>query len=115
MCLFSPPSKQESIKLLSIIRSLLCGNLVYKVKKSKFETEVDFLRLLSPFICISYCFVVQYNPKSVNACKHLHLSLCVCICLKIKWKINVIVMTKCFIEDLRDTVMNLALMGFYTS
>ena len=40
----------QSIKLLSTIRSLPCGNLVYKVEKSKFEIEVAFLRLFNLLI-----------------------------------------------------------------
>ena len=45
----------------------------------------------------------------------LSLLLYVCIGLKIKRKIDVIVLAKCFIEDLGDAVMNLALMCFYAS
>ena len=47
--MLSHPSKQL-IKLLSTIRRLLCGNLVYNVGKSKVKTEVTFLRLLNSFI-----------------------------------------------------------------
>ena len=38
--LLSPPSKYNSIKLLSTIWSLLCGNLGYMVEKSEVEIEV---------------------------------------------------------------------------
>ena len=69
-----------------------------------------------PFIklipCINYWFVVLHCPKCVNTCKNLHLSLYVCICLKNKRKTDVIVLAKGFIEDLGDTIMNLALIGF---
>ena len=56
--------------------------------------------------------MVLYYPEKVNACKNLDLSLYVCICLKNKWKIDVIVQAKGFVEDLGDTIMNLALKGF---
>ena len=35
--LVSPASKQKPVKLFSVIRSLLRGNLVYKVENSEFE------------------------------------------------------------------------------
>ena len=44
--------------------------------------------------------------------KNLNLSLFACICLKRKRRIDVIVLAKVFVEDSRDAVMNLALMGF---
>ena len=45
--------KQKSTKLLSIIRSLLCVNLVYTLEKSKVKKEVAFLHLIRLFIaCI---------------------------------------------------------------
>ena len=50
MYLLSLPSKHKSIKLLSAIRSLLCSNLLCKLEKLQFETEVAFLHLLSSFI-----------------------------------------------------------------
>ena len=78
--------KQKSIKLLSTIRSLFCDNLVYQVEKSKVETEVAFLRLLSPFIA---SMAGLLYPKRVTE-KKLCLTLYVCNCLKKKQKIDVL-------------------------
>ena len=76
-----PPSKQKLIKLLSTIRSLLCGNLVYKVGQSKVEKEISFLCLYSLFI--TWLLACRSVPsKSVKVCKNLHLSLHVCIYVK---------------------------------
>ena len=110
--LLSLPSKQKSIKLLSTVRSLLCGNLVYKAEKSKVETEVAFLCLLSTFIASIYGLLFCTTQKVVTPVKNLHLSLHVCICLKNKRKIDIIVLAKGFIEDLGDVIMNLALIRF---
>ena len=110
--LFSPRSKQESIKLVSTIRSLLCGNLVYKVETSKVETKVALLCLLSPFIASITRFLFCTTQNMLTPVKNLHLSLYVCICLKNKRKIYVIVLAKGFIEDLGEAIMNLALIGF---
>ena len=110
--LHSPPSKQKSIKLLSTIRSLLCGNLLYKLDKSKVETDVAFLRLLSPFIATITGLLFCTTQKVLPPVKNLHSSLYVSICLNNKRKTDVIVLAKRFIEDLRDAIMNLALIGF---
>ena len=88
------------MKLLSTIRSLLCGNLVYNVEKSKVETEVAFLRLLSSFIASITGLLFCTTQKVLTPVKNLHLSLYVCICLKKKRKINVIILAKGFIKDL---------------
>ena len=109
MYLLSPPSKQKSVKLLRTIRSLLSGNLVYKVEKSKVETKVTFLSLLSPFIASTAGLLFCTTQKMLTPLKNLHLPLYVCICLKSKQKTDVIAVTKGFIEDLREAIMNLAL------
>ena len=61
MYLLSPPSRQKSIKLLSTVKNLFCGNLAYNVENSKVEIEVAFLRLLTLFIKsvvgFSFCIV----------------------------------------------------------
>ena len=88
--LLCPPSKQKSVKVLSLlstIRSLLCLNLVYNVEKSKVETEVAFLRLLSPFIASVTGLLFCTTQKVLAAVKNLHLSLYVCIRPKNKRKI----------------------------
>ena len=112
MYLLSPPSKQKLIKLLSTIRSLLCGNLAYSVEKSKVERGVAFLRLLSPFIASITGLLLCNVQKVLTPVKNLHLSFYVCICLKSKQKIDFIVLAKGFIEDLGDPIINLALIGF---
>ena len=90
----------SSIKLLSTIRSLYCGNAVYRIEKPKVETEVAFLHLLSPFIASVTGLLFCTTQKVLTPVKNLHLSLFVCICLKNKPKIDVIVLAKGFIEDL---------------
>ena len=47
--------------------------------------------------------------------KNLHLALWLCIYLKSKQKIDVIILSLGFREDLGDTIMNPTLMGFYAS
>ena len=79
---FSSPLKQKTTKLFTIIRSSLCGNLMLKVERSKFEVEFTFLRLLSLFIApTTDLFIVLFYPKSVDTSKNhtfiiiwLHLS-----------------------------------------
>ena len=105
-------SKQKSIKLLSAIRNLLCGNLVYKLEKSKVETEVAFFCILSPLIASITVLLFCATQKVLMPVKNLHLSLYICICLKNKQKNDVIVLAKSFTEDLGDAIMNLALIGF---
>ena len=48
------------MKLLSLIRSLLCQNLVFKVGKSKVERKVALRCLLSLFIAsvTGFCFLL---------------------------------------------------------
>ena len=87
----SPLSKQKLLKLLSTIRSSLCGDLVYKVEKSKAETEVDFPRLLSLLTASITGLLFCTTQKVLTPSKILHLSLYVCICLKNKQNIDVIV------------------------
>ena len=79
------------------------------VEKSKVETEVAFLRLLSPFIASITGLLFCTTQKVLTPVKNLHLSLYVCIYLKNKRKIDVIVLAKGFIEDLEDAMINLAL------
>ena len=94
----------KSIKLFSAIRSLLCGNLVYKAEKSRVEIEVAYPSLLSFFHCIDYWFIVLYYPKSINA--YENLSSYDCVCLKNKEGLGDA------ITNLGDTIRNIASMGF---
>ena len=48
----------------------------------------------------------------LRSSKNVHSPLYTCICLKNKEKINVIILSQ---EDLGDTIINLAQMGFYAS
>ena len=57
------------------MRSLLCGNLIYNIGKSKVETEVAFLRLLSTFIASVTGWLVCTTQKVLKSV----LSLYVCI------------------------------------
>ena len=82
-----------------------------KVEKSKVETKVAFLLLLSPFIASITGLLFCTTQKVLTPIKNLHLSLYVCICLKSKRKIYVMVPAKGFIEYLGDTIMNLVLIG----
>ena len=66
---------------------------------------------IKPIHCINYWFVVLYYSKVLKPIKNLHSSLHICICLKNKRKIDVIALAIGFIEDLGDTIMNLALIG----
>ena len=109
--LFSPPSKQKSIKLFSTIRSLLYSKLVYMLEKLKFEIEFYFLRLLHVLIALITGLSFCTNQTFLAPVKDLDLSLYVCICLKNQRKL-IIVLAKGLIENLGDALMNLALMSF---
>ena len=100
-----------SLKLLGTIRILLCGNLVYKVEKSKFETSC-FPTFIEPIHCINYWFVILYNPKSVNTCKKPTLLITYLYLSRKQQKIDIIVLAEGFKEDLADALMNLILIGF---
>ena len=69
--LFSPPSKQKSIKLCSTIRSLLYSKLVYKLEKLKFEIEFYFLRLLHVLIALVTSFSFCTNQTFLALVKDL--------------------------------------------
>ena len=87
----------QSIKLLSTIRRLPCGNLVYKVEKSKFEIEVAFLRLFNLLIAsitgLLLCSIQKVLTPVKNAC--------------LKTKRNVVVLED--LGDLEDAIMKLPL------
>ena len=98
MYLFLLPSKQISMKRLSTTRSLLSGNLVYKLKKSKLKTQVASLRLLSSLIAsVTMLFCTTQNLLS--PVENVYLWLFVSIYLKKKTKVDAIVLTRSFIED----------------
>ena len=80
-------------------------------KKAK-GWKVSFLRLLSPFIVSITGLLSCTTQKALTLVKNLHLLLYVCIFPKTKQKIDVIVLAKVYIEDLRDATMNLALIEF---
>ena len=90
----------QSIKLLSTIRRLPCGNLVYKVEKSKFEIEVAFLRLFNLLIAsitgLLLCSIQKVLTPVKNAC--------------LKTKRNVVVLED--LGDLEDAIMKLPLIEF---
>ena len=90
----------QSIKLLSTIRRLPCGNLVYKVEKSKFEIEVAFLRLFNLLIAsitgLLLCSIQKVLTPVKNAC--------------LKTKQNVVVLED--LGDLEDAIMKLPLIEF---
>ena len=67
---------------------------------------------IKPTRCVNYWFVVLYYPKSASACKKLTLIIIWLLLSKNKWKTDLIVLTKGFIENLGDTTMILALIGF---
>ena len=98
MYLFLLLSKQISMKRLSTTRSLLSGNLVDKLKKSKLKTQVASLRLLSSLIAsVTMLFCTTQNLLS--PVENVYLWLFVSIYLKKKTKVDAIVLTRSFIED----------------
>ena len=92
----------QSIKLLSTIRRLPCGNLVYKVEKSKFEIEVAFLRLFNLLIASITGLLLCSIQKVLTPVKNA--------CLKTKRKIYVVVLED--LGDLGDAIMKLPLIEF---
>ena len=63
-------SKHKSVKLISTIRGLLSGNLVYLVeKKSKFEIEVAFLCLLYLLMASVTDLLFCTTQMTVSTCK----------------------------------------------
>ena len=86
------------MKRLSTTRSLLSGNLVYKLKKLKLKTQVASLRLLSSLIAsVTMLFCTTQNLLS--PVENVYLWLFVSIYLKKKTKVDAIVLTRSFIED----------------
>ena len=66
---------------------------------------------IKPIHCINYWFVVLYYPKRTVCKKPTFIIKCLYLPKK-KRKIDVIVLAKDFIEDLGDTIINLALLEF---
>ena len=75
MNLFSPPSKQNSIRWCNTIRSLLCGNLVHSVEKSKVEIE---LALFLSFSLLIASVIAYYSalPRRYLRLRKIYIYHC---------------------------------------